>query len=539
MLKRVAILLLGVGLIGLGALFFLSSQDSRISQLLMLFWPVFLVFAGIIRLAGYFIDRQPRSPMGGLILIAVGGIGLSANLLNHHNLLLLIQKYWFWILLTYLTGRLMRQYLYLRSDGPFRPRAFTAGSLTIMLLIVAGGITAGYAQKFGSHFVDLIDRGGIFSRLLFPEDRAFEETSSQSFSIPGNGSLILESIPGHLEVSTNTQSDGVAQVFRRIRAVTAEQAREEAQKASLDINTSAKDLTLRIRGNITAAEDEITLLISLPQRGLSSIIIRNPHGNVRLCGLRGEAISISGAQHRTEIVDFPGDVKIEIQDGQLLAQNISGSLEVQARNSILAISDIGNAGDTDSGGLTVSDTQNCQVNLSRVSGAINIQADHSRIRATNLFASVESVIHANHGSVEASDIQGPTEINATEDIKIRNFTGPLTACSVHGDLMLNTNRKLDADLKLSSDQGQIRLQLPGDMEFQLDASALKGRIRVDGFPGFQSRNEDKSLFSGYHISENGPLIDIRTRKGDIFLVSHGLVVENDEKFPHLSNIRRL
>lgn len=538
MLKRIAILLLGVGLIGLGALFFLSSQDSRSTQNLIVFWPVFLVFAGIIRLTGYLIDRHPRSPMGGLMLVAAGGIGLSANLLNHHNLLLLIQKYWFWLLLTYLTGRLMKQYMYLRSDGPIRPRAFTPGSLAVMLLIVAGGISADYLQRFGSRLENFFDSGSILSRLLFSEKTAYEERSSHTFSIPENGTLILESIPGNLEISTSAQSEGVAQIIRRIRTVNAEQAREAAQKVSIDACTMAKEFTLRINGETAGTDNETNVLISLPPQGPSSIVIRNPEGTVKLRGLRGDEISISGARRHTEVTDFPGDVKIEIQEGQLFARNIVGSLEIQAKNAVLAISDIGDADDSDTGGLTVSDTQNCQVNLSRVSGAIRIRADHSRIKASNLDASAELVIHADNGSVEASDIQGPAEINATEDIKIRNFTGPLTASSMNGDLMLNTNKKLDADLKLSTDRGWIRLQLPGNMEFQLDASALKGRIRLDGFPEFQFRRDDKSLFSGFHLSENGPLIDIRTRKGDIFLKSHGLAVGNDENFPQLSSIRR-
>jgi hypothetical protein len=538
MLKRVAIMVLGVGLIGLGTLFFFSPQDSRASQFLMFLWPVFLVFAGIVRLVGYFIDRHPRSPMEGLLLAAAGGICLSANFLRHHSLLLLIQKYWFWLLLAYLTGRLMKQYLYLRSDGPIRPRAFTPGSLLIMLLIVGGGLSASYAQKVGKRFEAQFDKESIFSRLLFSADIAFQESSNRSFSVPEHGNLILESIPGNLEVSTAPQSDGVAQITRRIRAVNSQQAREQTEKVSLDISSTENDLTFRVNGGALGTDVETDLLITLPQRDLSNILIRNPLGNIRLRGLRGETISISGAQHHTEVIDFPGDVKIEIQNGRLFARNIAGSVEVRAINSLLAISDIGDSEDTNTGGLTLSDASNCQVSLSRVSGAINIQADHSLIKANSLYTQAALQIKADNGSVEASDIQGPAEILATEDIKIRNFTGPLTASTLNGDITLNTNRKLDADLKLSSDQGRIRLQIPIDTEFQLDASALKGRIRLDGFPGFQSKREDETLFTGYHLTENSPLIDICTRKGDILLKSYGLAIEGDEKIPLQSSIRR-
>src|SRR5262245_53986449 len=97
MLKRLATLLLGIGLIGLGVLFFLAPERAFVVQLLMRSWPVFLILAGIVRVAGYLIDRHPRSPVGGMMLVALGGILLSANLLAQTSLLLILGSYWFWI----------------------------------------------------------------------------------------------------------------------------------------------------------------------------------------------------------------------------------------------------------------------------------------------------------------------------------------------------------------------------------------------------------------------------------------------------------
>ncbi|MCI0660684.1 MAG: hypothetical protein L0220_06395, partial [Acidobacteria bacterium] len=64
MFKRIATLLLGIGLIGLGVLFFVAPERVFIVQLLTRFWPLFLVLAGLVRVAGYLIDRHPRSPVG-------------------------------------------------------------------------------------------------------------------------------------------------------------------------------------------------------------------------------------------------------------------------------------------------------------------------------------------------------------------------------------------------------------------------------------------------------------------------------------------
>src|SRR4249920_1790755 len=138
MLKRLATLLLGIGLIGLGVLFFLAPERLLVVQLLMRFWPAFLILAGIVRVAGYLIDRHPRSPVGGIMLAAVGGILLSANLLSHTSFLQILGNYWFWILLAFITGRVLKQYTYRVEDG-VRCNAFSPGSIVVMLLITGGG----------------------------------------------------------------------------------------------------------------------------------------------------------------------------------------------------------------------------------------------------------------------------------------------------------------------------------------------------------------------------------------------------------------
>src|SRR5437867_9551850 len=110
MLKRYATLMLGVVLVGLGALFFAMPERTYVLQVLVRFWPLFLILAGVVRVAGHLIDRHPRSPGGGLMLTAVGGILLAANLRGEHSLVYIFGRYWFWLLLALIAGQVIRQY---------------------------------------------------------------------------------------------------------------------------------------------------------------------------------------------------------------------------------------------------------------------------------------------------------------------------------------------------------------------------------------------------------------------------------------------
>src|SRR5215475_11391119 len=148
MSKRIATLLFGIGLIVIGVLFFIAPEQSIAVRWLMLLWPVALILAGLVRVAGYLIDRHPRSPAGGLMIAAIGGIRLSANLLHHNSLILILGKYWFWILLAFVAGRLLKQYTHRIEDGA-RPNAFSPGAIVVMILIVGAGLAASFAAKNG------------------------------------------------------------------------------------------------------------------------------------------------------------------------------------------------------------------------------------------------------------------------------------------------------------------------------------------------------------------------------------------------------
>jgi hypothetical protein len=83
MLKRLATFLFGVALIGLGVFIFMAPEQAYLVQLLKKSWPLFLVLAGLVRLAGYLIDRHPQSPVGSLLLTALGGIFLRRHFARH------------------------------------------------------------------------------------------------------------------------------------------------------------------------------------------------------------------------------------------------------------------------------------------------------------------------------------------------------------------------------------------------------------------------------------------------------------------------
>lgn len=165
MRKHLATLLLGISLISLGALVFLAPEQNFVVGALMRYWPLFLLLAGVVRVMSHLLDGRPRSPMGGVMMTAIGAILLTANLRGENSPLQLLGQYWFWLLLAFIAGRVLRQYTQ-RAVDRARPRAFSFGAVVLMILLIGSGLTASFLTKHGHRLRQLV----VPSRLVADGD---------------------------------------------------------------------------------------------------------------------------------------------------------------------------------------------------------------------------------------------------------------------------------------------------------------------------------------------------------------------------------
>lgn len=160
MRQRLVTILLGISLVGLGVFVFLAPAETFIVRTLMHYWPLFLLLAGAVRVLSHLLDGRPRSPMGGVMMTAMGSILLAASLRGEFSLLQILGRYWFWLLLAFIAGRVMRQYTQHLIDRG-RPRAFSFGAVVLMLLLIGSGLTASFITKHGERLRQLAAPFGI------------------------------------------------------------------------------------------------------------------------------------------------------------------------------------------------------------------------------------------------------------------------------------------------------------------------------------------------------------------------------------------
>jgi DUF4097 and DUF4098 domain-containing protein YvlB/uncharacterized membrane protein HdeD (DUF308 family) len=578
MLKRLATLLLGIGLIGLGVLFFVAPERAFAVQILMRFWPVFLILAGVVRVAGYLIDRHPRSPVGGMMIAAVGGILLSANLLGDRSLIQILGKYWFWILLAFVAGRLLKQYTHRIEDGA-RINAFAPGAVVLMILITAGGLAANYLVKSVGQDGILSHLGEVGSYLF--GDRFSVAGEPQTFAFASPARLVINDAKGDVEINSAPQPQATARLVKHIRAASEEEAKEAAKNIHLQIATDGANYQITVNSAEIQQDYIVSIIITLPQNVAANAEIANALGAVKLAGLRGDhtirncervevgqnsgrvgienprgpvalsqiqgQVNLVNTRHDVTLRDINGAVTLDVKGGAVNLETASGPVQLRASDARIEMKEVGN----DSSApppqrvVVIENTRGSRIKLQEIKGGVAINAERSRIEAEEIAgdlavdSSSERVkinrltgslrVKAGDGAVEIEEIKGSATIDATRDVAVRNFRGPLNVTSRSGDISLEISEKLAADLTAVNGRGKIRISIPEDSGFRLDANAAGGRLRVRGFDGVATLRKNRSYATGYNLSESAPLVSLRSSGGEIQLQSSGRAIASRDE----------
>jgi lia operon protein LiaG len=156
-----------------------------------------------------------------------------------------------------------------------------------------------------------------------------------------------------------------------------------------------------------------------------------------------------------------------------------------------------------SGDIKIDDIQAAELVLDSTSGDMKldrISSEKIRIEST----SGDVVVRDYTGNIDVSNTSGDISLISSmenEDISVR---------SVSGDIFIEQEVVSDMDIKVTS--GDVRVSLPQDSEFKLDASTLSGEIEHD----FDLKIESSSRRSleGF-IGDSEYRIMVNTTSGDI------------------------
>jgi DUF4097 and DUF4098 domain-containing protein YvlB/uncharacterized membrane protein HdeD (DUF308 family) len=565
MFKRVATFLFGVALVSLGILFFITPERSYLVQGLILYWPIFLILAGVVRFGGHLLDRQPRSPMGGLLLMTLGGILLAANLNGETNFLTIFGRSWFFLLLAFIAGRVLRQYTHRPEDGR-RPRAFTPAAIVIMLLLTGGGLAAHRIARDNQTLSRLqlpVSLGDV--RDIFRDAVVSEDTITQNFVLTAPARLIFNGLPGDLEVRKGVEAR--ATLVRKVKGTTEAEGKAGLQKIRLQLDTRNHEQNFSVVSDDPDLDFSVRLIVELPAgvsanveaneiNGMITLVdlqgdhtlresnqiavsgnqgavsIENPRGSVNLSQIEGQ-VAIARACRETVLRGINGEVALQLTGGNATIERVNGNIKMSARSTRVEMREInGNSPDST---VELRDITEGRLVLASINSSVTIEATRTQIEASEILndlqitSSSERIrlgrvtgkvrVLAEKGTVEAADLQGPAEIEATREVTARNFHGPLTAKTTLGAITLEFESSPNAEVNAISQHGDVKVTLPEDAHFGVDADTSFGRLRVGRFTQLGLSHESRATSLNFRPEAEAPVLNLRSTNGNITLKS--------------------
>ena len=555
--NRRGTLLLGVLLLGVGLVLVLAPAGSGIAGWLIQLWPFFLICAGVVRVMGFAVERKPRSPLVGMLLIIIGVLFLAARFQPGLNALQVYGRFWVLLLVVFAGVELVRYYSHHNADGP-PPRVITPLRVLVVLLIVATGVLANRAANKPS-VLSALRLPSFLSGLrdsVVGEAYAFTDQPFVHSDIKPGMTISVYNSYGSVKIIAGSSTVKTT-LTKSVRGWSQDDARKIAERIRIVVNRTADGFA--ITTNRDQFTEQFTTDIQIEMPSNTNVSITDSYGAVAANGIHG-SLSVKASYGQTDIAGIRGDVSLALVHSDITASNIDGDLTVTgAKNARIA----NVAGNLE---LTASAASNGSIDLRDISGEVRVNAPFCRIVAQGLdqsaelkteHASVEVtraahvIIDAPHSSVRARNISGDLHVSSSNSnlqlssisgalevvaerssVNVEDVSGSVAIETTHGDVVVKnfyedvrvetsyrdvsliTGVEPAGDIDVQNNHGQITLVLPQSSRFNLDAESANGQIRPIGFGQLEQRVRNSLVTA---LGLDGPTIKLRTSYKNIII----------------------
>jgi DUF4097 and DUF4098 domain-containing protein YvlB len=151
------------------------------------------------------------------------------------------------------------------------------------------------------------------------------------------------------------------------------------------------------------------------------------------------------------------------------------------------------------------------VKLDNRNGRVSVQDLTGNQNVTNRYGEVE--VQRIDGDVEVSNSFGSTVVNGVN--------GAINVRARFGEVRIELDNPPTKDISLSMEFGDMRIGLPSNSSFGIDARTAFGNVRSEfgSLTQENSANRERSMTG--RVGEGGPQIHLETRFGDIRLEKRG------------------
>ncbi|HXZ79326.1 MAG TPA: DUF4097 family beta strand repeat-containing protein [Terriglobales bacterium] len=440
-----------------------------------------------------------RSLSGPFILIVLGMLFLLGNLhvIGWHSLGALFARYWPVLLIVAGAIKLLEYYTSRRDESA---AGMSAGGILLVILLVCFGLAATAAYKVNWPAVS--DETGVdpgdFMGGVFGNAYSFTHTVQQS--IPRGASLRVVSDRGDVTVNTWDGDEIKIDVQKKVHAKDQNEAQKMDESTQPLITLEGNNVTVNAntagagRGGV-----ESDLQIYLPKK--AGVEVSTKHGDITVRDRIGD-IKTSSLHGDMTVESVTGNVNLDSHRGSLHVKDIIGDVSVAGRVDDSTISNV-------SGNLNLSGDFFGEMNLSKIGKGVTFRSSRTDME----FGKLDGELTMESGDLRAKSLFGPLRLaTRSKDIHLDEVNGDIRLENSNGTVEVHINKPLGR-VEISNSKGDVRLELPAQASFQLEASTRSGDINNDF--GLKVDSSNGSSRASGSVGSGGPTLQITNQYGNV------------------------
>jgi Putative adhesin len=446
--------------------------------------------------------RRRRSLFGPVVLIGVGVVMLMITMgrLDAKQAAFLFAQYWPLIFIFWGLVKLV-EHMQARHEGYAAPGIGGGGIVLLIFLLLIGTASSGIYRSTRN-----MDWGRMRDQMDIPDDEfgnifgtKFEYSNNVDQDFPANASLKVISDRGTIRISPST--DGKLHVIAKksIYANSQDEANKINSAFSPKINTVDNILTLDFSRQGFKNGGSIDLEILAPKK--APLDLTTQRGKIEVNGRNGE-VKANNSHGDVSLDDVTGNANVHLRGGSFTARHINGDVTMEGHVDDTKASDI-------TGLLNLQGEFMGEIQLSNVSKGFRFKSSRTDMEAVRLDGS----LNMSGSDLRANAIGGPFRITTrSKDIHLEDVSGDVKVENTNGEVELRPKAPM-GNIDIRDRKGDIRLTLPANGNFQVDANSVRGELSSDFT--LTTENKNGNVRGTGTVNKGGTKVELNNEHGNI------------------------
>lgn len=448
--------------------------------------------------------RRRRSLAGPVVLIIIGIVFLLKNLGWSFPWWSLLADWW--PLLLIIIGAIkLWEYYEAKRTGEYTS-GVGGGLVVLMIFIIIFGLSMKGLKHVNNNmnWAELHDEFGLDDDMMnMFGHRAFTYDDEVTQDLPANASVKIVSDRGSVAVNAWDNNQVKVVTHKRVYANNDQDAQQVNSTTKPQIEVAGSNITINANTQGDGPKGVVTdLEIYLPRKVALDISTRR--GDVNVTDRTADA-HIDASRGDVSVDQITGNLNANLSHGSLHASKVTGNITLEGHIDDVVAMDV-------SGSLTVNGDVIDELKLSKIGKGVVFHSSRSDFE----LAKLDGDLDMDRTDMRADNVVGPTTMNLrTKDVQLDSVSGEFHLQGENGDVTVGFANKPLSNVQITTNHGDIRLTMPNNAGFQLDANTRNGNFSSD-YPEFgTSENKGNNAAVKGNVGKGNSKITVSTDVGDI------------------------